>query len=278
MLELSGANTEAEPDLFLNFLLKQVFARLAVTSVDGVSGPEAAYLRGQARFLANDTRGGVDAFYNVVGGAPGPEADAARIFGAEFDGKETVEIASVLRGYGLFRLGQKAEAEKAWKEALSGGLGPLATARLAALQADVGTPVPLENPEKAVQSALQSVRDLRTKMAGLEGAEVISALLDARETRIGLDAARVARKAGKFDRALDRLDQVQQKKQGNRANFVNPPSYLVELSRAYADVGQYAPAVEIMFSMSNEFPSSRLVYESLKRLYASKTGGEAPPH
>jgi len=32
-----------------------------------------------------------------------------------------------------------------------------------------------------------------------------------------------------------------------------------------------------MFELAGDYPSARLGYESLKRMYASRTGGEAPP-
>ena len=52
---------------------------------------------------------------------------------------------------------------------------------------------------------------------------------------------------------------------------------LQALAWSYADTGQYAPAVAILFELSQAHPSMRLAYESLKRLYASRSGGEAPP-
>jgi hypothetical protein len=73
------------------------------------------------------------------------------------------------------------------------------------------------------------------------------------------------------------MERAHRKATGFRPDFVNDPAFLVDLSRAYAEAGDYAPAVAVLFELSRQYPSVRLAYESLKRLYAAHTGGETQP-
>jgi hypothetical protein len=90
-------------------------------------------------------------------------------------------------------------------------------------------------------------------------------------------AARALWGLGEDPRARDVLEQAHRKSSGYRPDFVNQPGFLVDLARGRERVGEYAPAVAVLFELAADDPSVRIAYESLKRLYASHTGGEVPP-
>lgn len=266
------------PDLYLYALLKQVFGKMAVEALKGVDGSEAALLTGRAKLLLGDWDGAAVEFASARTEKSNPAlADSARLFGAELDLAEAQEVAAVYEGVAKHRANKPEEALKLWQGALKAGIGPYAISRLAAEQASAGMTAPLQDTYKASLEALAQLKELNAKGAKMEGAETLSRLLDARGARLSRDSAIAARSQGRMKEALDLLDQAHVKRQGNRPSFVNPPSFLVDLSRAYAESGEFAPAVEILFQLSNQYSSTRMAYESLKRLYASTTGGEAPP-
>jgi hypothetical protein len=206
-----------------------------------------------------------------------PPQVGAYIFGPLLDGEELVSLARVQQGRVLAAAGRDAEAKQAWSQVDESGMNALALAALAAAQRGVDSAAPLASPKETVIAAHGQTLALRQSSSNLKGGSDIAALMAARVAEVARHAARVARDEGKPRDALDLVDGAHRKRKGYRPDFVNPPSFMVELAQAYSGTGQYAPAVEILFELSHEFPSARLGYESLKRLYASRSGGEAPP-
>ncbi len=279
MLEMPEAGTQASADLYIYSLFRIVFAKMALDSTETIEAAEGNFIMGKALGLLGEYAKSTEAFGRVVNSAEEDTMgnDAVWLFGPVLDHRETGELATIYRGLAFLLDGKPDEAAALWKKVLDDKPGMLGLATLAAIQAGSNLGGPLGDPEQVVQSAIESTRVLRLKVLGEDQGKTMAALLLAREAEIGRQAALVARSRGKTGLALDLLDKSHQKKQGNRPSFINTPSFMVELSRAYKESGQYAPAVDILFVLSNQYPSTRLAYESLKRLYASKTGGEAPP-
>lgn len=279
MLDNAGNAGEPGADIYLYYLLRQVFARMAVEAVRGIDGVEAAYLLGQAKLYLGEYDEAAAAFEKAGSGRENPAASvAARLFGPEVDGGEVRGLADVYAGLARYRQKKNEEAAKLWKDAAQkSASSDFILARLAAVTAEAGVAGVGMNPDKVSASALLSANDLGNRAAKMKGGDMAVKLIDARVGRVARDAAAVARKSGRQKDALDALMQAHVKRQGNKPSFFNTPSFFVDLARAYAENGEFAPAVEILFELSNQYSSSRMAYESLKRLYASTTGGEAPP-
>lgn len=279
MLDNAGNSAEPGPDLYLYYLLREVFAKMAVEAVKTLDGVEAAHLLGQAKLLLGDNEGAAESFAKARMGSENPSASlAARLLGPELDGTEARGLSAVYEGLALQRAKKTELAAKAWQEVAAGQPGgDYALLRLAAVVSEAGVAGVVRDSSAAAADAVSGANELGARASKMQGAEMATRLIDARIARVARDSAAVARKAGRQRDALDVLAQAHVKRQGNRPSFVNPPSFFVDLARAYAENGEFAPAVEILFELSNQYSSSRTAYESLKRLYASTTGGEAPP-
>ncbi len=280
MVDRPSSDNEPGPDLYLYHFMKQIFARMAIEALKGVDGTDAALLMGRAKLLIGDAEGAEKTLSKArnVRATPQAVADSARLYGPEIDALEAVNLAAVYDGLALQKLKKPAEAEKVWQTAINTGLGPYEKARLAAEELKAGLKTgPLGDPAGIAAASLAEVEELEKLSSRLTGADVIHRLLDARYARAAMDSAAIARAQGRMKDALENLDKAHMKRQGYKPTYVNPPSFLVELSRAYAETGEFAPSVEILFELSNQMSTCRVAYESLKRLYASTTGGEAPP-
>jgi hypothetical protein len=271
-----GNAQEAGPDLFLYDLLRIVYARSALASLKTLGGQEAAWLSGRALYLLRDYEASASSLASVTG-EQSDNLYPALLFGVIIDGREMLEVATALRGAALIRAGKTAEGTAVLKELLDSEPGAFTLAFLAELQVEMGVKGPLGNPEQAANDSITAIRMDRIKMLEVENGEIASAILGARQAEICRKASSVVRAGGKSREALDLLDSAHQKRKGYKPDFINPPAFLIDLASAYAQTGQYAPSTEILFELSNQFPAVRLGYESLKRLYASRTGGEAPP-
>jgi tetratricopeptide (TPR) repeat protein len=281
MIEEPWREMEAGADIYLYSLFTKIFARMTIDAASSVGGFVAGYSEGRVRLLIGDPMGAVDAFSLALADTAReelPADDAAWLYGPELGREDAARIAEVYRGQSLYLVGKAGEAEEVWKKLLGEDHGALALAAMAYAQVDLGAKAPLGDPRQAVESAIAATLTLKESVLDIEpGGEAISALLNVRLAKIYQKAAQVAYASGDADGALDYMDRAHWKRKGNKASFVNPPSFIIGLAKAYLDSGQYAPAVDMMFAMSTQFPSTRMAYESLKRLYASKTGGEAPP-
>lgn len=278
MVERPASADDPGPDLYLYYLLKHVFARMAADAVKGIELSEAAIIRGKALMILGDFEAAEKAFASAKTlKTEGDVTDALLLYGSEVDVKEARNVALIYQGLALVKAKKAEEGKKLWAEAAASGSGSFEKALLAAEQAREGIAAPLADPGKETLAALSEQTELQKLALKMKGGETARKLLEARTTKLALSAAAVARASGRTRDALNLIDSAHAKKQGYKPSFVNPPSFLVDLSRAYAETGEFAPAVEIMFELSNQFSSSRAAYESLKRLYASTTGGEAPP-
>jgi len=275
MLEFKAGDTGADAGLFLYPLLRRAFAGLALAVVGGGTGPEDAFLAGAAQEHLGEWPAAAQAYGRAAAGS-GPGQAAAWLFSPLHGTAEAAEVARVAAGTALYRAGKKADGVQAWRDALAASPGPFALALLAAAQAESGALEPLGAPEKTAAAAVAAVTAAPAAFQG-EGAEHLLALYPARLAAVSRLAARVERRRGERRRAADLLDRAHSKTAGYRSGFVNPPAYLADLARESAAAGEYASAVAVLFELAGENPSARLAYESLKRLYASRTGGEAPP-
>lgn len=279
MMDNPGNHGEPGPELYLYALLRQVFSKMAVESVKGMEGIDAYFVSGQAKLLLGDYEGAAADFALASKALENPSTVVAtRVFGAEIDEAEMVGLARVNEGLAKFKAGKVEEAKRVWIEfAATPNAGRFELSRLAAAVADAKVGILPEVVAKMPGEAVGEVATLTASALRLPGGDTAAKLLDTRGARIARDAALVARTGQRYGEALDVLDQAHIKRQGNRPSFANPPTFMVDLARAYAETGEFAPAVEILFELSRQYPSSRMAYESLKRLYASTTGGEAPP-
>ena len=270
-----GLREDAGPDLYLYALYREAYSGMALDALKGMETVEAKWLAGRALWGRGAFAEAAEAFSAAENGNVSEEA--FWLFGVPINAPELVETAKVWRGAALIRAGRRAEGEAVWKALASGKPGALALGELAAFQQELGLAEPLADPGVGAREAVTASQMLRLKALGTENGEVYSALLAARHAAIARDAAAVAGGRGDKRASLDYLDGAHQKHRGYRPDFVNPPSFLVDLARAYVDAGEYAPAVEILFELSEKEPATRFAYESLKRLYASRIGGAAPP-
>ncbi len=257
------------PDLFLYPLLRQGFAALASAAFPEGAAP---YWAGRAAALAGDVEAALERYRAAAAGkADGP---AVWLFSPVVSTVEAGRLARVMAGAEQVRRGRVAAGVEAWKAvATVRSPGPLVLAALAAVQAEAGLPEPLGDPRVAARSAVAAVRRGRDAVAA-GGDELLPDLYAARAAAVAVWAARALARPGGD---LEVLEVGHRKALGYRPDFVNPPRFLAALAGAYARNGRYASAVAVLFRLAEDYPSARLVYESVKRLYASRSGGGAPP-
>ncbi len=276
LLDFESSGRGAEPGLFLYPLFRRAFAGLAAAAAEGGDGVAALFLAGRAREHLGEWGAAAESYRRASegsgNGAPGI------LFSPFYDLSEMARVARVLRGGALYRSGRPADAVELWRGVVAQDApGALVLASLAAIQARLGATEPLGAPGNSAAAAVAASLAVAAGVEGAKGAEAVVSLHAAREAAVGQRAAEVYRGAREGRRAADLLERLHVKSTGYRASFVNPPDYLVDLARSYAAAGEYAPAVAVMFELAGEYPSLRFGYESLKRLYASRTGGDAPP-
>lgn len=289
-LEALRGGGEGAPPVFFYPLLRHAYALLAAAQTAGMASLEAAFWRAEAwkhlgrwGAAAEDFRRAAESAAVAPGLAEAAEAAeqgevAGWLFSPIHGREEAARLARVAEGAARYQAGERAEGLALWGGALAGeDPGPVVRARLAADQAEAGVAQPLASPAAAAAEALAAVAAAQGQLQETDGGLVPPAIYAVRMAAVSRLGARVARAQGDRRRAADLLDGAYRKASGHRPGFVNPPGYLAELAREYAAAGEYAPAVAILFSLAGEYPEARVAYESLKRLYASRTGGEAPP-
>lgn len=270
MVDFHQVGSAPGPDLYLYELLKRGFGGLAADTARALRAPFWAGLGAEAQ-------GAWDGAASWFGKTPVRKAMDIWLFGPVTGPGEAPALARVREGAALYRLGRKGEALARWRAVAEGQPGPLVLATLAALQAELGAAEPLGDPVESARAAVRTVEALPERLAEEPDSAALAELYPVRRAEVARLAARVFWSRGLDGEALEVLDRVHDKSQGSRPDFRNPPAYLVDLARAYARVGQFAPAVGLLFDLTREYPTARLAYESLKRLYASRTGGEVPP-
>jgi tetratricopeptide (TPR) repeat protein len=277
MLDFTSSGWGPDPDLFLYRLLRRGFAALALGAAgDAVSGEEA-FLAARASDHLGDYEGAAER-YRRVGVSQTNEADAAWIFSSYHGRDEAAQVAEILCGAALFRAGREAEALAVWRRSVAAeDLGTVARATLAALQGELGVNEPLESPDRAIEASLAAVRDAPGAFPAGETAELLASIYPVRLAAVSRLAARVYERRGEVQKAVEVMERAHRKSEGYRPDFINPPAFLVDFARARMEAGEYASAVAVMFELARERPSTRPAYESLKRLYASRAGGEVPP-
>ena len=275
MLDFGGAGEEAEPGIFVYRVMSKFFASLARESAASLPDGEKNFFSGLACRYEGAFKESDDFFSSLESSSFEPASEAL-IFGPLIDARDMVELAEVYKGESLIRRGMMAEGYEVWRKLAESDPAFVPLAELAKLQAVNNVAGPLD-PYTTVETALSNSRVFRIKALEGQNGEVASALLASMQANLSRKASAVSKLRGEYGDALDKLDSAHQKRKGYNPDFINPPSFFVELGGAYLSTGQYAPAVEILFELSRQYPSARLCYESLKRLYASRTGGEAPP-
>lgn len=244
LLEFSAGGEGPGPELFLYALLRRCFAELAVAALGDTADAGGRYLLAVAR----DHLGQEEAARALFREAAVVEDDgspAGLLFSPLTDASERRALARV-----------------------RGGESPAAAGSpLLALTA--------ARTETEVTQALAEVTRIPASFP--EDGTQISELYAARRAEAARLGARVLWRVDAGRQAVDVLERAHRKSAGYRPDFINPPAFLVDLARARQRVGEYAPAVAVLFKLAAEHPSARVAYESLKRLYASRTGGEMPP-
>ena len=276
MLDFAGAGQKAEPGIFVYRILSRFFASLARASAASLPAGEKNYFSGMACRYEGDFLDS-EGFFSKLESESFEPGTEALIFGPLIDASDMLELSTVYRGESLISRGMMAEGYEVWRKLADSKPTLVPLSELAKLQALNNVSGPLSDPYTYVETALSDSRVFRIKALEGESGEMASALLASMQADLSRKAASVSMLRGAYVDALDKLDGSRQKRNGYNPDFINPPSFFVELGGAYLSTGQYAPAVEILFELSRQFPSARLCYESLKRLYASRTGGEAPP-
>jgi hypothetical protein len=265
------------PDLFAYLLLRRAHALEALSALGEPNSAEAAFLAGRALEHLGEATASAAMYERAAG--PAAPGDAAWLFSPILGTQEAARLSWARRGELLGASSQKGEREALWGRALTeeGGGSLLATAAVAAAQARQGAEKPFANPAAAAEEALVAAAGLAAQLPTGERDNLLSALYPARVAAVAQSAAAIHLMAGRPRRALDLLEQAHRKAAGYRPDFVNRPAFIVDLARAYAAAGEYAPAVAALFEMSRRYPESRLAYESLKRLYAARAGGGSQP-
>jgi tetratricopeptide (TPR) repeat protein len=275
-LEVTRVSRAAGPDLFAYLLYRRACAGLALQALGKTGTPETAFLAGLAReHLGDDAGAAVQ--YAAAEEGKGTGADAAWLFSPCLGAGEAARLAAVRRGAILQRAGRPAEALAAWQRAVQGAPGPLVTAMLADCQVRSGASKPLDDPAGAVETAVAQAAGVPALLRPGGPDDLLPSIYPVRVAAVSRAAADALRRTGKGRRTQDVMERAHRKATGFRPDFVNDPAFLVDLSRAYAEAGDYAPAVAVLFELSRQYPSVRLAYESLKRLYAAHTGGETQP-
>ncbi|HSH69814.1 MAG TPA: hypothetical protein VK997_07840, partial [Deferrisomatales bacterium] len=246
MLEFSSVGDGPGPELFLYQLLERAFASLALGSLEGIDGPAAQFLGAVAQGH-RDGGAAAGALYRRAAASAERADPAALLFSPFTGGAELQAVARVRAG-----------------NPPADGAGPL--------EALAGA-----HTSAAVEAALGQLAVTPTLPDGGDAATALAELYAARKTAGARWAARMLWELGEDQRARDALEKAHRKSSGYRPNFVNSPGFLVDLARSRQRVGEYAPAVAVLFELAAEDPSVRIAYESLKRLYASHAGGEVPP-
>ncbi len=270
MVDFNQVGRGPGPDLYVYELLRRGFGGLAAEAARPLPAPFWAGLGAAAQGRWEDAAAS-------FAKTPVRQAVDIWLFGPVAGPGEAPGLARIREGAALYRLGRKADAIARWRDALRDDPGPLALVTLAAVQTELGAPEPLGDPVESARAALRTVRSLPERLGEAPDAATLAELYRVRQAEVARLAARVFWGRGLDQEALEALDGVHDKAQGARPDFRNPAAFLADLARAYARAGQFAPAVGILFDLAQEFPSARLAYESLKRLYASRTGGEVPP-
>jgi hypothetical protein len=277
MLDFAADTMGADPHLFLYALFRRTFAGLVLSVAGDDAASEEAFLAAQAHEHLGGYAEAAELFRRVDRGA-GSGSDAAWIFSPYHGRDEAIQVAGVRLGAALYRAGQQADGLETWRRMFAAGdLNALAIATLAAFQLELGASGPLAAPNEAVATSLAAVLEAPTGFGALEETELLASLYPVRVAAVSRLAARVQRRTGSARTAAQLMGHAHRKSSGYRSDFVNPPAFLAELAGVRTDVGEYASAVAVMFELAREYPSARLAYESLKRLYASRTGGDAPP-
>ncbi len=257
------------PDLFLYPLLRQGFAALAAAAFPERAAP---YWAGRASALAGDVDAALERYRAAAAGkAAGP---VVWLFSPVVSAVEAGRLARVMAGAEEVRRGRVAAGLGSWRAVATGpSPGPLVLAALAAVQTEAGLSEPLGDPRAAARAAVAAVRRGRDAVSA-GGDELLPDLYAARTAAVAVWAARALARSGGD---LEVLEAGHRKALGSRPDFVNPPRFLAALAGAYARNGRYESAVAVLFRLAEDYPSARLVYESVKRLYASRSGGGAPP-
>ncbi len=271
MVDFDRVGDGPEPDLYLYLLLARGFAALARTAAESAHIPFWA-----ARAYDQEGKTPEAAQRYALAEKPSGAGPEPWLFSPIHGSGESVWIARVLRGRALYDTGRRADALALWRSVVAGSPGPLALALLAQAQAETRAGAPLGNPEMTARAALREVRQAAAQLPP-DPEPSVADLYGVRVAAVARAVARVLWASGKDREALSVLEEAHRKARGYRPDFVNTPAFLVDLARAYARTGQYAPAVAVLFSLTEEYPSVRVAYESLKRLYASRTGGGVPP-
>jgi hypothetical protein len=244
LLEFAPGAEGPGPELFLYELLRRTFAGLAIAAIGDAGAPEANYLLAVAHGHLGRSDAARDLFRRAAQ-ATGEFSLAALLFSPYTDAAEQRALARIHGG-------EVATAEG----------GPLQLLAVARTEGEVIAAL------ERMQLAPGGFPADATDLAGLYGA---------RRAAGARQAARVLWQVSADRQAMDVLERAHRKSSGYRPDFVNPPAFLADLARAHQRLGEYAPAVAALFELAAEYPSARVAYESLKRLYASRAGGEVPP-
>lgn len=248
-IDLGQPGSGAGPELAYYPLLRRAFGALAARALREPASAAEAFLAGRAAEHRGD-RAGAEAWYGR--GAGGTDGLPPFLFSPFLDAADLAEVGAVRRAGAL---GLRPEG---WA-----GVGALARAEALILLPDLAV-----EEETVVGSGEFGEGDPAVAMA---------ALYSARTAAVAQRLARAHWVRGSDDRALEVLEGARRRGAGARPDFRNPPAFLADLARGYARTGAYAPAVAVLFDLSARFRSATLCYESLKRLYAFRSGGEVPP-
>lgn len=271
MIDFNRVGDGPGADLFLYELLQRGFGGLAANGAGQIPSPywagrgfeaQGRWDKAAASYVADRTDGS------------GP---APWLFSPVHGGQEAAELGRVRAGAALFRAGRRAEGLALWRKVAGGDPTPLTLAVLAGFQAELGLSEPLGDPVESARAAVRAVERLPERLPPGPESAAVAELYAVRRAEVARWAARALWARGLDSEALQVLDAAHQKGQGAHPDFRNPPAFLADLARAYARAGQFAPAVAILFDLTREYPSARLAYESMKRLYASRSGGGVPP-
>lgn len=248
MLEFSPTGVGPGPELLLYPLLQRAFAGLARDALQGLSGAAARFLEAEAHAHLGETEAAAALWRRAaVDEQAAPLETAATLVFSPMTGEPE------LRAMARARAGDRVEGPASPLVALAGA-----------------------NSAAAVADALARLATAPAPSGSQDGAAVAK-LYAARQADAARWAAKVLWRLGDDRAAVAALEQAHRKSGGYRPDFVNPPGFLVDLALAHQRVGEYATAVAVLFSLAEEDPSARVAYESLKRLYASRTGGVVPP-
>ncbi len=253
-LDLTRLGSGTGPELVYYPLVRRAYGALAARALRVPEGPAAAFLAANAAEHRGDRARAAELYAATEDGGDPLEAF---VFSPFLDAADLAEVGAVRRAG---TLGQD-PGEK-------GRVGDLARAEAVRIRAELGLGAAVGEPVRGI--APGAFGD------GEEGAAV-AALYGARAAAVARSLARAHWARKQDDQALDVLEVARRRGAGARPDFRNPPAFLADLGRGYARTGAYAPAVGVLFDLSARFRPATLCYESLKRLYAFRSGGEVPP-